>query len=170
MKSSEWFILSNKRCLASNESRWQHVSDSSKGLWGVIFFSLDHLDQNESTHVNSNGKYYSILNGSERVTNLRSRGMIGGWIGIQFEKKTNLSNTLRTQETPRISEKSSSNWSCLPFLVFFRFTKMPMLLNSCRIDLILTSTCKALHKSGVVRLLVRNWWKSTFSPLGTKGE
>ena len=103
MKSSEWFILLNKRCLASNESRWQHVSDSSKGLWGVIFFSLDHLDQNESTHVNSNGKYYSILNGSERVTNLRSRGMIGGWIGIQFEKKTNLSNTLRTQGTPKIS-------------------------------------------------------------------
>ena len=168
MKSSEWFILSNKRCLASNESRWQHVSDSSKGPWGVIFFfSRSYWStQNYSCKV----KYHSILNSSEGETDLRSRGMIGGWIGIQFEKKTNLSNTLRTQETPRISEKSSSNWSCLPFLVFFRFTKMPMLLNSCRIDLILTSTCKALHKSGVVRLLVRNWWKSTFSPLGTKGE
>ena len=138
------------------------------GEWSS--FSLDHLEQNRSTHVNSNGKYYSILNSSERVKDLKRCRMIGGWIGIQFEKKTNLSNTLRTQETPRISEKSSSNWSCLPFLVFFRFTKMPMLLNSCRIDLILTSTCKALHKSGVVRLLVRNWWKSAFSPPSAQKE
>ena len=136
-------------------------------------FSLDHLEQDRSTHVNSNGKYYSILKSSERVKDLKRCRMIGGWIGIQFEKKTNLSNTLRTQGAPRISGKSSSNQSCFPFEVFVFCSNLQIvqkLLHCCKIDLILTSTCKALHQSGVVRLLVRNWWKSAFSPASAQKE
>ena len=42
--------------------------------------------------------------------NFDSPWMIGGWIGIQFEKKTNLSDTLRTRGTQTMLGNSIYMW------------------------------------------------------------
>ena len=135
-------------------------------------FSLDHLEQNRSTHVNSNGKYYSILNSSERDRLEEpwndwwvNRNSI--WEENQFVQHSEDSRGSKNIWGKQLKLKLFSIFS---FWLLFRFTKVSLLLNSCKIDLILTSTCKALHQSGVVRLLVRNWWKSGFSPPSAQKE
>ena len=50
--------------------------------------------------------------------------------------------------------KAVSHFKLLVFVNIYKTANATIL--GCKIDLILTSSCKALHQSGVVRLLVRN--------------